>query len=106
MSTVPAAEDRIRNLQQVHEEVKTMIKIAGEQAKGNYDRGVIWQPTFQIGEKVLLRHENIATTEPSKKLASKFLGPFQIICKISEAVYQLKLPKTLCIHDVIVMWTS
>lgn len=63
-STVPAAEDRVRHLQQVHEELKTMIMIAGEQAKRNYDRGVQLQPNFQPGDKVLLRHENIATTEP------------------------------------------
>ena len=99
-STVPAAEDRIRHLQQVHEEVKTMIKIAGDQAKRNYDRHVQQQPEFNIGDKVLLRHEHISTTAPSKKLASKFLGPFPIIAKLSDLVYRLKLPRTLRIHNV------
>jgi hypothetical protein len=99
-STVPAAEDRVQHLQQVHEEIKTMIAIAGEQAKRSYDRGVQLQPTFQIGDQVLLRHDNIATTEPSRKLAPKFLGPFPIIFKLSDLVYRLKLPKTLHIHDV------
>ena len=77
-----------------------MITIAGEQAKRNYNRGIMQQPTFQIGEKVLLWHDNVATTQPSRKLASKFLGPFQVIAKFSDVVYRLKLPKTLCIHDV------
>lgn len=58
------------------------------------------QPTFQIGDKVLLRHENIKTTEPSRKLAPKFLGPFTVIAKLSDVVYRLQLPKTLRIHDV------
>jgi hypothetical protein len=53
------------------------------------------QPTFQVGEKVFLRHDNISTTAPSKKLASRFLGPFPIIARLSELVYKLKLPKTL-----------
>jgi len=76
-----------------------MITIAGEQAKCNYDHGVILQPKFVIGDKVLLRHENIPTTTPCKKLDSKFLGPFKVISKLSDVVYKLQLPKTLCIHD-------
>ena len=53
------------------------------------------QPTFQIGDKVLFRHDNIPTMTPSHKLASKFLGPFPVTSKISDVVYRLKLPPTL-----------
>ena len=69
-STVPAAEDRIRHLHEVHENLKIMIALAGEQAKRSYDKGVKMQPTLQIGDKVLLRHGNIPTMTPSRKLAS------------------------------------
>jgi len=76
-----------------------MITIEGEQAKRNYDRGIILQPAFQIGDKVLLQHENIPTTIPCKKLDSKFLGPFKVISKLSDEVYKLQLLKILRIHD-------
>jgi hypothetical protein len=99
-STVLAAEVRIKYLQEVHDEVKTMIDIAGNRAKQYYDQGVQLQLNFKIGDKVFLRHDNISTTAPSKKLASKFLGPFPITAKISEVVYRLKLPRHLRIHDV------
>ena len=99
-STVPTVEDIVRQLQEIHEEVKTMIKIVGDQAKLHYDQHVQHQPNFKVGEKVLLRHKHIATTAPSKKLSPKFLGPFIIIAKISDLVYQLKLPPTLRIHNV------
>jgi hypothetical protein len=99
-TTVPAAEDRIRHLQEVYNEVKTMIDLAGVRAQRYYNQGVQVQPTFQVGEKVFLRHDNILITAPSKKLASRFLGPFPIIARLSELVYKLKLPKTLRIHDV------
>ena len=98
-STVPAAEVRIKHLQEVHEEVKTMIDIASKRAKRYYDQGVQLQPSFQVGDKVFLCHDNISTTAPSKKLASRFLGPFPITAKLSEVVYRLKLPRHLCIHD-------
>ena len=99
-STVPAAEDRVRQLQEIHEEIKTMIKITGDQAKLHYDRYVQHQSNFKVEEKVLLHHEHIATTAPSKKLSPKFLGPFPIIAKISDLVYRLKLPPMLRIHNV------
>ena len=86
-STVPAAEDIVRQLQEIHEEIKTMIKIAGDQAKLHYDRHFQHQSNFKVGEKVLLCHQHIATTVPSKKLSPKFLGPFLIIVKISYLVY-------------------
>jgi hypothetical protein len=77
-----------------------MIKIVGEQAKKRFDGAHHLHHTFNVGDKVLLRHDNIATTVPSRKLTSKFLGPFPIIAKLSDVVYRLKLPRTLRIHDV------
>ena len=99
-SLVPAAEDRIRYLHEIHEEIKAMIKIAGDQAKKRYDAGSHLYHTFQVGDKVLLRQYNITTIIPSRKLTSKFLGPFLITAKLSDVVYRLKLPKTLRIHNV------
>ena len=98
--SVPATEEKIQLLKEIHEEVKMMIKIAGDQAKRNYERGVQLQPSFQIGDKVLPRHDNISTIAPTKKLESKYLGPFSIISKLSDLIYRLKLPKALCIHNV------
>ena len=36
-SIVPAADDRVCQLQEIHKEIKTMIKIVGDQAKLHYD---------------------------------------------------------------------
>jgi len=47
-----------------------------------------------------LWHDNIAIIAPSKTLASKFLGSFPVVSKISDLVYRLKLPKSLQIHDI------
>ena len=53
-STVPIVEDRIHHLQQVHEELKIIIQMTGEQAKINYDKKAKMPPTFHIGDKVFL----------------------------------------------------
>ena len=65
-STVPATEDRIQHLHEVHEDLKIIIALAREQAKQSYDKGKKVQSTFQIGDKVLLRHDNIPTMTPSQ----------------------------------------
>jgi len=77
-----------------------MIKIIGEQTKQKYNCRIQLQLAFKIGNKVLICHDNINKTTPSKKLATKFLGSFPIISKLSDVVYSLKLPRIFCIHDV------
>ena len=99
-STTHVADVRIKHLQEVHNEVKTMIDIAYNQAKQYYDQGVQLQPNFKIGDKVFLYQHNISITTPFKKLASKFLGSFPIPTKLLEVVYKLKLPRHLGIHNV------
>ena len=97
---VPVVEVRIQHLQQVHEEFKFMIQMARTQAKINYDKKAKMPPTFHIGNKVFLQHDNIFTNVPSKKLSSRFLRPFPIISQILNIIYYLKLLKNLRIHDV------
>ena len=36
-------------------------------------------PDFQVGQQVYVSTEHIHTTQPSKKLSEKYLGPFDII---------------------------
>jgi len=77
-----------------------MIKITWDYAKKRYDDTSHLHQTFEVGDKVLLRHDNIATIAPSRKLTSKYLGLFPILAKLSDVIYHLKLPRTLHIHDV------
>ncbi len=59
---------------------------------------------FNVGDKAFLRTKNYLSGEkkfrPKKKLAAKWAGPFDIIQKISETAYRLKLPPQWKIHDV------
>ena len=63
-STVLATKVRVQHLQQVHEELKIVIQMAREQIKINYDKKTKMPPTFHIGDKVFLRHDNISTNVP------------------------------------------
>ena len=44
--------------------------------------------------------QNVTTTAPTKKLADRRLGPYEVIEKVSELDYRLRLPSTLKIHPV------
>jgi hypothetical protein len=55
---------------------------------------------YSEGEQVWLDRKHLKTSLPTTKLALKWFGPFKILTKISEVVYQLELPKTWKIHNI------
>ena len=55
---------------------------------------------WKIGDKVWLEATHLCLHYPSRKLASKCMGPFEITRVLSSLTYQLKLPHTWKIHDV------
>ena len=55
---------------------------------------------WKSGDKVWLEGSNLKLCYPSKKLAPRREGPFEIIQVISPVAYKLWLPLTWKIHDV------
>ena len=62
-------------------------------------RGTNYKP-FDVNDRVWLEATNLRTTNPTAKLAAKRLGPFKILNKVSDVVYQLELPTQWKIHNV------
>ena len=54
--------------------------------------------TFNIGNLVMLSTNNLRNLDKTPKLSSKYIGPFKIIKKISDVVYELELPTDMNIH--------
>jgi hypothetical protein len=55
---------------------------------------------LEINQKVWLDGRNLKVKAPSKKLAPRRYGPFNVIDKISPVAYRIKLPETMKIHNV------
>lgn len=56
---------------------------------------------YAVGERVWLSAKNIRTTQPSRKLGHRWLGPYEITERIGKQAYRLKLPpRYKAIHDV------
>jgi len=58
-------------------------------------------PKIQVGDFVFVLTKFIRTTKPSKKLAEKFLGLFEVVNQLGSHSYLVKLPTHLqSIHPV------
>ena len=55
---------------------------------------------WKVGDKVWLEATHLHLHYPSKKLAPKHHGPFEITQVLSPLIYHLHLPPTWKIHDV------
>lgn len=100
MSTVPAANDRLKVLADVREDTKSSLDLAAERMKMYYDRHVQEAPIFQIGDKVWLSAENLKIKQPARKLSHKRLGPYEVLQRVGQLDYKLKLPKSVPVHPV------
>jgi hypothetical protein len=69
--------------------------------KDAYNRRAQKPVKWPVGQKVYLEATNIKTDCPSKKLDDKRYGPFEILGKVSESSFKLKLLETWkAIHPV------
>ena len=88
-------------LESVHSQLKEAILAAQRcyQAPTNAQR--LPPPNFQVGDQVFVLAKYLRTTQPSRKLAECFLGPFTVTRKPSAQSYQVKLPDYLhSVHPV------
>ena len=88
-----AAGDFAERMRKVREEAESALKKAADEMKRFADQGLTESPTYNVGDRVWLDTSNMATNQPTKKLANKRDGPFTVTKVISKNAYQLKLPR-------------
>jgi len=97
-----SASERIELLRTERKELAERLRKAAETHKKYYDRKHT-PKRFNVKDKVMLAARNIKQLRPNKKLADKFLGPFEVLEIIGghSQAYRLKLPSQYGrIHDV------
>jgi hypothetical protein len=92
LSTSHAAHQLVTSLSDVHARLRDNLAITQERTQSSADAARTPAPPLTIGDKVFLRAEFIRTTRPSRKLADKYLGPFEIIGAAGPASFVLRLP--------------
>ena len=94
---LPALENHLTTLEEARKEAlaahETAHWIMKEQNTQNFS-------PWKVGDKVWLEVMNLHLNYPSRKLAPKQQGPFEISQVLSPLTYHLCLPTTWKIHDV------
>jgi hypothetical protein len=68
----------------------------------HYANRKVREAELHEGDRVALRTEGLRLQgQPSSMLKQRYLGPFEVIEKLSPLVYKLKLPKSMKIHPVV-----
>ena len=76
------------------------MKEAQERQAATYDKNRNKEPEFVLGDKVYLSTKNLITDEGAKKLSDLCTGPFEIIKKVGDGAYKLKLPVHVKVNPV------
>ena len=81
-------------------ETSSALTLANLAMKRSFDKHHRDCPPFLPGSLVLLDGRGLETDLPSKKLSDRQHGPFEVIERIGDVSYRLKLPTNWKIHDV------
>ena len=94
---LPSLEDRLTLLDQTHDEALAAHDKSRQMMK---ERITSKFTPWKVGDKVWLEGKNLQLHYPTRKLAPRREGPFEISEVISPLTYHLRLPPTWNIHNV------
>jgi hypothetical protein len=97
---VPTADKLADRLKEIGKEADAMLEISVGRYTEQANKKRVEHKEFEIGDKVWLNQQNIATDRPTLKLDYRRLGPFKITAKIGKRAYKLQLQKGMKIHNV------
>jgi len=98
-ATAPQAMDVVAQILSIQRTMKSRLEEARKYQAKYYNKRR--KPlTLSPGQKVLLSSKHIKTIRPSKKLDSRYLGPYEVLEAVGSSAYRLKIPAEKKIHPV------
>ena len=95
------AKEFAERMKEIHEEAGAALSKARDDMTRYTDQHRGSAPEYKVGDKVWLSTKDIKINRPSRKLAERQLGPFEIVKIISPNAVKLKLPTSFGIRDII-----
>ena len=77
------------------EEAKSALTKSKDEMARYYNQRRTPAPVFNPGDKVFLDASDIHTTQPSKNLSHRRLGPYPVVCRVGSNAYRLVLPPSM-----------
>jgi Chromo (CHRromatin Organisation MOdifier) domain len=95
------AQELVTDLRELHSKLWINIQESQECYQHSVDKNWIPPPEFKVGDKAFVKAKFFQTTRPSKNLAEKYLGSFDIINQAGPLFWTLRLPTTMhAVHPV------
>ena len=89
------------DLDELQNTLKAEISVAQQRYQKSADARRSPTPDFKVGDKVFVKAQFFQTTQPSKKLSEKYLGPYKIISQPGTLSFTLCLPESMrSVHPV------
>jgi hypothetical protein len=89
------------DLDSLHQELRTQLAAAQRRYQAPADKKRLPAPAFKVGQQAFVRAKFFRTTQPSKKLSNKYLGPYEIIAQAGPSSFTLRLPGSMrSVHPV------
>jgi len=88
------ANSFVADLRVVHDDLRKAIEDMQCCYQLSADKGRIPAPKIEVSDYVFILAKFIKSTQPTKKLAEKYLGFFEVIGKLDTHSYLIKLPTT------------
>jgi hypothetical protein len=99
--TSARAREYAVDLGNLHDYLKEQMADSQKHYQKTADSHRIATPDFQIGQQVYVKAKYFRTTRPTKKLAEKYLGPYEIITHPGTHSITLRLPDAMrTVHPV------
>jgi hypothetical protein len=99
--TSKKAQEYAVDLESLHLFLQEEMSHAQKHYQVHADAKWIPAPDFKVDNLVYIKAKYFRSTQPSKKLSEKNLGPYSIITQVGTHSFTLKLPDSMCsVHPV------
>jgi hypothetical protein len=96
----PALNVRLHQLYDVRKDAEAALRREKQVMKETFEAGKPTPHSFSPGQKVWLSSKDISLSQPSRKLAPRQLGPYEVLERTGELTYRLQLPPSMRQHPV------
>jgi hypothetical protein len=96
----PALDSRLRALRETRQEAEAALRMEKRTMKEEFEAKKPTPHPFTPGDKVWLSAKDISLTSPSRKLAPRQLGPYEVLERTGDLTYRLALPPFMRQHPV------